>query len=191
LFFGSDQSSYIISGAKYSIQPFAGFNARGSGLYVARDKQFSAFGSEIGLELEESFNHFTGYQVIGFKNFKQDPSPIQELTIFVEGRYLWNDKWNFGAAYFFRRLKDTFYKQDESKMNFDIRFKAGKYFMPVLQAELFRKAGFSEIHLGFSAYLLFFKSISIVPRFRYIISEFGSDMGFIGIEGGFYFGKKE
>jgi len=191
LFLGSDQSSYFIGGGKYSVQPFIGFNVRASALYIARDQQYSAFGSEFGLEFEESFKQFFGYQIIGYKELEQDPSPLKELTIFAEGRYLPEGKWNFGAAYFFKRLKDLWHNQDELRMNLDVRYKASEFFTPVLQVELFRNAGFTEIHLGFSAYLQYFKSIRIVPRIRYIITEFGPDIGFIGLEGNFSFGKKE
>ncbi|MBA4406127.1 hypothetical protein C0389_02515 [bacterium] len=191
LFLGSDKSSYFIGGGKYSIQPFTGFNAQASGLYIARDQQYSAFGTELGFEFEESFKHFFGYQAIAFKKFEQDPSPLQVLTIFAEGRYLPEGKWNFGATYFFKRLKDLWHNQDELRMSFDIRYKAGEYFTPVFQTELFRNAGYTEVHLGFSAYLQYFKNIRIIPRVRYIITEFGPDIGFIGLEGNFNFGIKE
>ena len=191
LFLGADQSSYFVGGGKYSIKPFKGFNAQSSGLYIARDKNYSAFGTELGLEFEESYKHFFGYQVIGYKKLEQDPSPLRVLTIFVEGRYLPEGKWNFGAAYFFKRVKDLWHKQDELRMSFDIRYKAGEYFIPVFQTELFRNAGFTEIHLGFSAYIHYFKSLRIVPRLRYIITEFDPNIGFIGLEGNFNFGEKE
>jgi hypothetical protein len=191
VFIGSDPSSYFIGGGKYSLRPFSGFNAEASGLYIARDREFSAFGTELGLEFKESYKHFFGYQVIGYKKFDQEPSPLRMLTIFAEARYMPDDKWNFGAAYYFRRLKDLWHVQDELRMSADLRYKVGDYFTPVLQTELFRSAGFTEIHLGFAAYLQFFKSFGIIPRVRYIITQFGPKIGFIAVEGKFYFGRKE
>ena len=75
--------------------------------------------------------------------------------------------------------------QDESRVSFDIRYKAAECFAPSVQIELFENAGFKETHIGFSAYLEYLKSICIIPRIRYIITEFGPNMGFLGIEGRF------
>ena len=58
VFIGADQSSYFIGGGKYSIKPVDGFNIAASGLYVARDKQYSGFGTELGVECKQTFEHF-------------------------------------------------------------------------------------------------------------------------------------
>lgn len=191
LFIGSDKSSYFIGGGKYSIQLLEGLNAFASGLYIARDQQYSAFGTQLGLELEESFNHFFAYQVIGYNKFQQEPSPIKEYTVFTEASYLPENAWNFGASYFYKRVKDSWKSQNELRTSFDIRYKVTNYFRPELRMEIFKNAGFREIHLGFSAYLQYLKNIKIVPRIRYIITQFGSDIGYIGLEGNFSFGDKE
>lgn len=189
LFIGSDKSSYFIGGGKHSIEPINNIEAQVSGLYIARDQQYSAFGTEIGIEFKESFEHFFGFQVIGYKNLDQEPSSINEFTIFIEGRYLPNNKWNFGAAYFLKRFDNLRHTQDEVRMSFDIRYQVTDCFIPVVQTEVFRNAGYTEIHLGFSSYLQYLKSIKIVPRIRYIVTEFGPDMGYIGVESYFAFGK--
>lgn len=191
LFIGSDKSSYFIGGGKYSIQPFEGLSACASGLYIARDQEYSAFGTQLGFELKESFKHFLGYQVIGYKNFEQSSSTLEEFTIFTEGRFIPDKRWNFSAAYFFKEVKYLWNKQDEIRASLDMRYKVTSCFTPELRSEIFQNAGFREIHLGFSAYLEYFKNIRIVPRIRYIITQFGPDIGYLGFEGSFTFGNKE
>jgi hypothetical protein len=191
IFLGADQYSYFVGGGKFGVQPINGIIASASALYTARDPRYSAFGYESGFELEESFKHFFGYQVIAYKHFDQDPSPIKEFTVFAEGRYFPDGKWNFGAVYFFKRVKDYYLQQDELRMSLDIRYQASNIFTPVIQTELFRNAGFREIHLGVAAYLQYFKNIRIIPRIRYIITQFGPNIGYIGFEGNFNFGKSE
>ena len=190
IFLGSDFSSGLITGAKYLVQPLDGFNVQTSALYIARDPQYAAFGAQFGIEIQESFEQFKGYQVIGYKTFDQDPSPIKEITFFSEGRYLPKNKWELGAAVLYKRMTSILYKE-ELRTNLDVCYKANNFFIPGLQAEFFNIANFYEIHLGVFAYLQYTNHVRIVPRIRYIITEFGPNIGFIGIEGQIVFGKSE
>lgn len=190
IFLGSDFSSGLIVGAKYLTKPLGGFNVQASALYVARDPQYAAFGGQFGVEIQESFEQFRGYQLIGYKTFDQDPSTIKEITFFSEGRYLPKTKWELGAAVLYKRMTSLLYKE-ELRTSFDVRYKANEIFIPGLQAEFFKIADFYEIHLGVFAYLQYTNHVRIVPRIRYIITEFGPNIGFLGIEGQIIFGKSE
>ena len=190
IFLGSDYSSGLIGGAKYLVQPLDGFNVQASALYIARDPQYAAFGGQFGIEIQESFEQFKGYQVIGYKTFDQDPSPIKEITFFSEGRFLPNTKWELGAAVLYKRMTSILFKE-ELRTNLDVCYKANNFFIPGLQAEFFNIANFYEIHLGGFAYLQYTNQVRIVPRIRYIITEFGPNIGFLGIEGQIVFGKSD
>ncbi len=191
LFIGSDLSSSFIGGGNYLVNFSSDFNMRTSAIYVARDPQYSAFGGQFGLELQESTKHFFGYQLVSYKTFDQDPSPLEELTLFAEGRYLPNDKWNFGTAIFLKRLSVSNINGDEWRINFDFSYKLSNYFSPGLQLEYFEIYNYNEIHLGLFANVHYGKSFRIVPRIRYIITEFGPNIGFVGIEGHIIFGNKD
>lgn len=191
IFMGSDLSSSFIGGGNYSIKFLNNISMKASAIYVARDPQYSAFGGQFGIELQESFQHFLGYQLFSYKTFDQDPQPIDELTFFVEGRILPNEFWNFGTAIFFRRLSISDFNNDECRLNFDFSHKFSDYFSPGIQIEYFEIYNFNEIHLGIFANVRYGKSFRIVPRLRYIITESGPNMGFAGIEGHIIFGKKE
>lgn len=190
IFLGSDISSGFIGGAKYFIQPLTCFNLQASALYIARDPQYAAFGCQFGAEIQESFKQFKGYQVIGYKTFDQDPAPIKEITFFSEGRYLPKIKWELGAAVLYKRMTSILYKE-ELRTSIDVHYKANNFFKPGLQAEFFNIANFYEIHLGAFAYLQYTNQVRIVPRIRYIITEFGPNIGFLGIEGQIIFGNSE
>ena len=190
IFLGSDFSSGLITGTKYLVQPILGLNVQASALYIARDPQYAAFGGQFGIEIQESFEQFKGYQVIGYKTFDQDPSPIKEITYFSEGRYLPKSKWELGAAILYKRMTSILY-MEELRTSFDFCYKANNFFKPGLQAEFFNKANFYEIHLGVFAYLQYTNQVRIVPRIRYIITEFGPNIGFIGIEGQIVFGNSD
>lgn len=189
-FLGSDFSSGLIGGAKYLVQAFDGFNVQASALYIARDPQYAAFGGQFGIEIQESFEQFRGYQVISYKTFDQDPSPIKEITFFSEGRYLPKTKWELGAAVLYKKMTSILYKE-ELRTSIDVRYKVNEFFIPGLQAEFFNIANFYEIHLGVFTYLEYTNHVRIVPRIRYIITEFGPNIGFLGIEGQIVFGKSE
>jgi|WetSurMetagenome_2_1015567.scaffolds.fasta_scaffold06606_3 hypothetical protein len=190
IFLGSDFSSGLIGGANYLVQPLDGFNVQASALYIARDPQYAAFGGQFGVEIQESFEQFKGYQVIGYKTFDQDPYPIKEITFFSEGRYLPKTKWELGVAVLYKRMTSILYKE-ELRTNLDVCYKANDFFKPGIQAEFFNIADFYEIHLGVFAYLEYTNHVRIVPRIRYIITEFGPNIGFFGIEGQIVFGKSE
>ncbi|GAB6281828.1 MAG: hypothetical protein STSR0008_05700 [Ignavibacterium sp.] len=191
LFMGSDLSSSFIGGGNYSLKLSHNLSISASAIYVARDPQYSAFGGQFGIEIQESFQHFFGYQLFSYKKFDQDPEPIDELTYLVEGRILPDDLWNFGTAIFFRRLSISNFNNDEWRINFDLNYKLSKYLSPGLQCEYFEIYNFNEIHLGIFANVRYGKSFRIVPRFRYIITEFGPDYLFVGVEGHILFGKNK
>ncbi|HMN23841.1 MAG: hypothetical protein IT276_15320 [Ignavibacteriaceae bacterium] len=188
IFIGSENSSGFIGGAKYFVQPFNGFNVQASALYIARDPEYAAFGGQFGIEIQELFEQFRGYHVIGYKTFDQEPSPIKEITFFSEGRYLPTTKWELCAAVLYKKMTSNLYKE-EIRTSFDMRYKTNNFFMFGLQAEYFKVANFYETHLGISAYLQYTNQIRIVPRIRYIITEFGPNIGFLGIEGQIAFGN--
>lgn len=191
LFIGSDLSSSFIGGGNYLLEFSNNFSMRASAIYVARDPQYSAFGGQFGIELQESFQHFWGYQLFSYKKFDQDPEPIDELTFLFEGKILQDDLWNFGTAIFFRRLSVSNFNNDELRINFDLSYKLSKYFSSGLQFEYFEIYNFNETHLGIFANVRYGQSFRIVPRLRYIITEFGPDFLFAGVEGHIIFGKKE
>lgn len=85
-------------------------------------------------------------------------------------------------------MTSNLYKE-EIRTSFDMRYKTNNFFMFGLQAEYFKVANFYETHLGISAYLQYTNQIRIVPRIRYIITEFGPNIGFLGIEGQIAFGN--
>jgi hypothetical protein len=190
IFLGSDFSSGLIGGAKYLVQPLDGFSVQGSALYIARDPQYAAFGCQLGIEIQESFEQFKGYQGISYKTFDQEPSPIKEITFFSEGRYLPKNKWELGAALLYKKMTSILDKE-ELRTSFDVNYKVNEFFIPGLQAEFFNIANFYEIHLGVFAYLQYTNYVRIVPRIRYIITELGPNIGFLGIEGQIVFGKSE
>lgn len=190
LFFGTGQTAFFLWGGKLSLYLLDGFTTRFSGIYVARDNQYAAFGPGIGMEVEETVGSFRGYQVIGFKNLYQDPSRIKEVTTFTELRYV-GQIVEAGVAGFFRRMEDKFRTLDEIRFFTDGRVHFTDLFSPGLQIEYFEKLGFSEIQYGIFTELIYRNGIRIVPRFRYIIPEKGKDTGFLGLECHFVLGGKE
>ncbi len=190
LFIGSELSAGFIGGGKYFIQPFNWLTAQTSVLYIARDPQYAAFGTQFGLELKESTEKFEAYEVIGYKVFDQEPTPIKELTLFTEGCYQLFSNLNLGCAVLFRRLIIKPY-QDELRTSIDFQFKVSNNFTSTFQTEVFNIADFSEVHLGIAGTFQYYNIVKITPRIRYIITEFGPNIGFIGIEGQIVFGNGE
>ena len=190
IFLGSDISSGFIGGMNYFTKPLAGIDLQASALYVARDPQYAAFGGQFGVEIQESFDQFKGYQVVGYKILDQEPSPIKEITFFSEGRYLPKTKWELSAAILYKRMSSILTKE-ELRTSLDLRYKLNDFFIPGLQVEFFNIANFYEIHFGTSAYLYYTNHLRIVPRIRFIITEFGPNIGFFGIEGQIVWGKNE
>lgn len=182
LFLGADQFSYFIGGGNFLFKPLKEFVTKISALYVTRDEQYSAFGSQYGLEMEESYKCFWGYQVIGYKNLKQEPSDIKELTLFAEGRLSTINKLIFSSSILVKRFIDRFGSQSEIRTSADIRYNCSRLITTAFQIDFFRVAKFSEIQLCISAYFNYLKNLRFVPKTRYIITEYGPNIGFIGLE---------
>lgn len=191
LFLGSELSASFIGGLNYGIELFHGWDVKTSALYIARDPKYSAFGFQYGIESQESFKNFFSYQVISYKVFDQEPNPFRELTIFAEGRYIYEYDWSFGIAGLFTRLSDLGPDRDEFRYSLDIRYKLTTTVDFGVQTELFDVDDFTEIHLGTALYLNYFDGVRIVPRIRYILTEFGDDILFIGLEGKIIIGELE
>jgi len=190
LFFGTGQTSFFLWGGKLSLYLLDGFTTRFSGIYVARDNQYAAFGPGFGMEVEESAGFFRGYQLIGYKNMYQDPSRIKEITAFAEGRFL-GQYLETGVAGFFRRMSDKFRTFDEIRAGSDVQVHFTSLFSPGIQLEFFEKLGFAEIQYGIFAELKYGNGIRMVPRFRYIVPESGPDIGYLGLDCHFVLGLKE
>lgn len=191
IFMGAETAASFIGGVNYGLQILPWWKTKASALYIARDPKYSAFGGEFGIELEESPKHFFGYQVIAYKVFDQEPSPFRELTMFGEVRYISDSGFDFGVAGLLRRLMDIGPNQDELRGSFDIKYRISKHVMPGIQAELFDIANFREIHVGVMAALQYFDAVRIIPRVRYVITEFGPNIGYFGIEGRILWGEWE
>lgn len=191
VFLGSEESASFIGGTGYGIEIIPGWKNKLSALYIARDPEYSAFGWQFGVESEESFKHFYGYQVAAYKIFDQEPKPFRELTLFAEGRVRPNNHWELGIAGLFKRLMDIDFNRDELRGSFDIQYKISDNVSPVLQTEVFELTNFTEIQVGTSVYLQYFNGLRIAPRIRYIFTEFGPDIVFFGLETKIIFGKWE
>lgn len=189
LFFGTGQTSFFLWGGKWSLFLMDGLTTRLSGIYVARDNQYAAFGPAAGIEIEEKVGSFYGYQVIGYKNMFQEPSRIKELTAFAEGRFL-GKSWELGLAGLFRRMEDKFRTLDEIRLSSDAVVHVNTLFSPGFQVEYFEKLEFSEVQYGIFIELNYGNEIRIVPRFRYTLPETGSDIGFLGLECHFTLGER-
>jgi hypothetical protein len=191
IFLGSEVSASFIGGTGYGIEIIPGWKAKASALYIARDPEYSAFGWQLGVESEESYKHFYGYQVIAYKIFDQEPKPFQELTLFAEGRLKPDNHWELGLAGLFKRLLDIGFNRDELRGSFDVKYKISENVSPALQTEVFELTNFTEIHVGASVYFQYFTSLRIAPRVRYIFTEFGPDIAFFGLETKIVFGEWE
>lgn len=191
IFLGSEVSASFIGGTGYGIEIIRGWKSKASAIYIARDPEYSAFGWQFGIESEESYKHFYGYQVVAYKIFDQEPKPFRELTLFAEGRFRPDDHWELGIAGLFKRLFDIEFNRDELRGSFDIQYKISGNVSPVLQTEVFELTNFTEVHAGISVYLQYFKGFRIAPRIRYIFTEFGPDIAFAGLETRIIFGKWE
>lgn len=190
LFIGSELSAGFIGGGKYYVQPFDWLRTRLSALYIARDPKYAAFGFQFGFELSESFETFNSYQIIGYKTFDQEPSRIKELTLFNEVRYSLNSKFELGGAVLFRRLILKPY-QDEFRASIDVNYHHNQFFTPSLQIEKFKILDYSETQIGIAGELNYYNYIKMIPRLRYIITDYGPNIGFIGIEGQIKFGSSD
>lgn len=190
LFVGSELSAGFIGGGKYYVQPFDWLSNTLSALYIARDPKYAAFGFQFGLESSESFETFNSYQVIGYKTFDQEPSRIKELTLFNEMRYSLNSKFELGGAVLFRRLILKPY-QDEFRASIDVNYHHNEFFTPSLQIEKFKILDYSETQIGIAGELNYYNYIKVIPRLRYIITDYGPNIGFIGIEGQIKFGSSD
>jgi hypothetical protein len=191
LFMGSDQSSSMIGGGRYIFNGITGLKLSTSALYIARDPQYSAFGYQLGLEVEENYGRFWGYQVVAYKIFDQEPSAFEEMTLFSEERFDINDEWTIGTAGYYKRLFDLIYKGEEVRLSIDAGYRTSDLLKYGLQTEYFKITGYKELHLGFFLELKYFKGIKIIPRLRYIINDLGPNAGFIGVESVIIFdGKK-
>jgi hypothetical protein len=182
VFVGSDYSSGFIGGTKLSTKITTGFNIEASALYIARDPQYAAFGFQFGLEFKESFKNFSGYHVIAYKTFDQEPARIDEITFFTEEDFSITSNWNIGSVFLYKKM-NSLLRFEEIRASINTIYKTTDFFSPSFQVEYFNVYNFYEIHCGFSAYLNYTEHIRIVPRIRYIATEFGPDIGFVGIEG--------
>lgn len=191
LFMGSESSASFVGGAKYSIEILTGWNTKTSALYIARDPIYSAFGVQLGIEMEESYKHFYGYEVFGYKIFSQEPTSFRELTILAEGRFRPDLTWDLGTAAFFRRLMDLGFNRDELRLSVDANYKITEHFIPGVKVELFKLIDYTELQFGALVILKYYRGIQIVPRIRYIVTEFGPDIAFFGIEGIIILGEWE
>ncbi len=191
IFLGSDLTASFVGGANYSIQLMQGWKTKISGLYVARDPEYNGFGWQTGIESKQSFKNFFGYQVISYNILDQEPKPFRELTLFAEGRLKTFDRLEIGAAGLFRRLMDLGPNRDEFRGSIDASYKITDIVSPGLQVEVFELADYTETHLGVFVYLNYFEGIRVVPRLRYIFTEIGPDILFLGLEGKIVFGKWE
>lgn len=191
VFLGSEVSASFIGGTGFGLEIIPGWETKLSALYIARDPEYSAFGWQFGVESEETYKHFYGYQVVAYKIFDQEPKPFQELTLFAEGRFKPDSHWELGLAGLFKRLLEIEINRDELRVSFDVHYIISENVSPVLQTELFELANFTEIHIGTSVYLQYFKGLRIAPRIRYIFTEFGPDIAFFGLETKIVFGEWE
>ena len=191
IFLGSDLTASFVGGAGYNIELMQGWKTKISGVYVARDPQYNGFGWQTGIESKQSFKNFFGYQVISYNILDQDPKPIKELTLFVEGRLKTFERLEFGAAGLFRRLMDLGPNRDEFRGSIDASYSITDIVSPGIQAEVFELADYTETHLGVFVYLNYFDGIRVVPRIRYIFTEIGPDILFVGLEGKIVFGNWE
>lgn len=191
IFLGSEVSASFIGGTGYGIEIIPGWKSKASALYIARDPEYSAFGWQFGVESEESYKHFYGYQVVAYKIFDQEPKPFQELTLFAEGRLKPDNNWELGLAGLFKRLLDIGFNRDELRGSFEVKYKISENVSPALQTEVFELASFTEIHVGASVYFQYFTGLRIAPRIRYIFTEFGPDIAFFGLETKIIFGEWE
>lgn len=190
-FTGSEASASFVGGAGYGIEILSGWKAKTSALYIARDPQYSAFGVQLGIEVEESFEHFYGYEVLAYKIFDQEPSSFQELTILAEGSFRPDEIWELGVAGLFRRLINLGLNRDELRVSASANYQITKHIIPGLQVELFELANFTELQFGALVYLKYYRGIQVIPRIRYIVTEFGPDIAFFGIEGVIILGEWE
>lgn len=191
IYLGSEVSASFIGGTGFGIEIIPGWGTKVSALYIARDPEYSAFGWQFGVESEETYKHFYGYQVIAYKIFDQEPKPFRELTLFTEGRFKPDTHWELGIAGLFKRLLDFGFHRDELRGSFDIQYKISENVSPVLQTEVFELTNFTEIHVSASVYLQYFMGLRIAPRIRYIFTEFGPDIAFLGLETKIVFGEWE
>lgn len=191
IFLGTEISSSFIGGMGYGIEILPGWKTKSSALYIARDTKYSAFGVQLGIESEEFYEYFYGYQVIAIKIFDQEPVSFQELNLFAEGRFRPNNLWDFGVAGLFRRLMNIGPNRDELRLSFDVNYKISEKAAPLLQIETFNLADFTEWQIGTGVYLNYYEGLLIIPRIRYIFTEFGPDIAYFGLETKIIFGQWE
>lgn len=187
LIIGTDKYSYAIGIASYSLKIIEEVRGRILGAYIARDENYSGYGYYTGVEFKESTKNFFGYQVIAYKELDQEPSPVKEITYFLEGRYTLNNRWKIGAAYLNKKTIDNFFTMDEIRTCADIYYTCSDFISSSLTVELFQSNYFKEVQIGFSPHIQFDKSVLITPRIRYIITETGPDIGQFGIDCHFKF----
>lgn len=190
-YIGADQSATAIVGANYFFDNLSGIKLKASALYVARDPVYAAFGSQFGVEISETNKNVSGYQVIGFKLFAQEPFPVHILTVFNEVRFHPVGKWEFGVAAFIKSIWIVSMVQDDFRSYISITYKSSVKFKPRLSLEYNKIQKFDEVHLTFSAPLNYSNDVKVVPLARYIFTKFGKGSLFLGVEGQICFGKWE
>lgn len=181
-FLGSDYSSGFISGTTLSTKICNVSDLSLSALYVVRDPQYAGFGWQFGGELINEFENFHNYNVISYKTFFQEPANIYELTLFTEEYFLLSSKLETGFAFYYKKM-NSILVSEEIRSRFMSKYKINNFFSPAISIEYFNVYNYYEIQIGLSAYLNYTDHLRIVPRVCYIITEFGKDIGFLGIEG--------
>ena len=191
LYIGADQSATAIVGANYFFDNSAGIKLKASAIYVARDPVYAAFGSQFGVEISETNKKVSGYQVIGFKIFAQEPFPVRELTVFNEVRFHPEGEWEFGLAALIKSIWIVSKVSDAFRSYVSITYKSSEKFKPRLSLEYNKIQKFDEVHLTFSAPLNYSNDVEVIPLARYIFTQFGKGNIFVGVEGKICFGKWE